>query len=321
MMFHTACFQCHMSIKYHGLGKGLGALINKKTDSMASIDPASSVSGIKNSEAIFYIEIDKVHPNPDQPRREFDEAELHNLSVSIREHGILQPLVVSRVENITASGIDVKYQLIAGERRLRASKLAGLFQVPVIVKKVTPKENLELAIIENVQRSDLNAVEKAVAYQRLINEYGLSQADVAGRVGKSRESVANVLRLLNLPQEIRDAISAGKINEGHARAILMVKDEKSQMDLFYKIINMGLNVREVEGIARTASPVKARFIEIDPNAKYLISQLEDVIGAKVSFKPKTKGGRIIIEYYQQGDLENIVNKICKSSSENSTLNS
>jgi ParB family chromosome partitioning protein len=201
-----------MSIKYHGLGKGLGALINKKTDSMASIDPASSVSGIKNSEAIFYIEIDKVHPNPDQPRREFDEAELYNLSISIREHGILQPLVVSRVENITASGIDVKYQLIAGERRLRASKLAGLFQVPVIVKKVTPKENLELAIIENVQRSDLNAVEKAVAYQRLIDEYGLSQADVAGRVGKSRESVANVLRLLNLPQEIREAISVGKIN-------------------------------------------------------------------------------------------------------------
>lgn len=301
-------------MKYHGLGKGLGALIAKKPEIINANSGEASVSSvaIKNSDAIFYIEIEKIHPNPDQPRREFDEKELQDLAGSIREHGILQPLVVSKVENATPSGMAVSYQLIAGERRLRASKLAGLFQVPVIVKKVTPKENLEWAIIENVQRSDLNAIEKAIAYQKLMDEYGLSQADVAGRVGKSRESVANVIRLLTLPQEIKDAVSVGKINEGHARAILMIRDPKAQMDLFYKIVNMGLNVREVETIARSASPVKARFVEIDPNAKYLISQLEDAIGAKISLKPKSKGGKLIIEYYETTDLENIVNKICKS---------
>lgn len=303
-------------MKYHGLGKGLGALITKKPDSnVNSGEPMAASVGVKNSEAIFYIEIDKINPNPDQPRREFDEKELQDLAISIREHGILQPLVVSKVENATSSGMAVSYQLIAGERRLRASKLSGLFQVPVVIKKVTPKENLEWAIIENVQRSDLNAIEKAVAYQKLMDEYGLSQVDVAGRVGKSRESVANVVRLLSLPQEIKDAISVGKINEGHARAILMVKDPKAQMDLFYKIVNMGLNVREVETIARSVSPVKARFIEMDPNSKHLISQLEDTIGAKISLKPKAKGGKLIIEYYESQDLENIVNKICRSCNE------
>lgn len=300
-------------MKYHGLGKGLSALIVKKTDAnINSTESISAFSGIKNSEAIFYIEIDKIHPNPDQPRREFDEKELQDLAGSIREHGILQPLVVSKIESATPSGMLVSYQLIAGERRLRASKLAGLLHVPVVIKKATPRENLEWAIIENVQRSDLNAIERAVAYQRLIDEYGLSQVDVAGRVGKSRESIANVLRLLNLPQEIKDAISAGKINEGHARAILMAKDPKSQMDLFYKILNMGLNVREVESLAKGVDQMRVRFASIDPNARYLISRLEDMVGAKVSLKPKTKGGRIIIEYYKSEDLENIVNKICKN---------
>lgn len=303
-------------MKYHGLGRGLGALIAKKENQMSGDMHSSTGGGVVKSEAIFYIEIDKINPNPDQPRKEFDETHIKDLANSIGEHGILQPLVVSKSEKISSTGIDVSYQLIAGERRLRAAKLAGLFQVPVIVRRVTPQENLELAIIENVQRSDLNALERAIAYQRLTDEYGLSQQNVATRVGKSRESIANLIRLLNLPQEIQNAIAAGKINEGHARAILMVKDEKGQMDLFYKILNMGLNVREVEDIARTASSRMKPAIELDSNIKYMITQLEDAIGAKVSLQPRKKGGKIIIQYFNSNDLGNIVGKICGASPQN-----
>lgn len=300
-------------MKYHGLGKGLGALITKKENQSGGEPqlPAGITVPVR-SDAVFYIEVDKINPNPDQPRKEFDEAHIKDLANSIREHGILQPLVVTKEEKVSPTGIDVSYQLIAGERRLRAAKLAGVPQVPVIVKKVTPQENLELAIIENVQRSDLNALERAIAYQKLMDEYGLGQQDVAVRVGKSRESIANLMRLLNLPQEIQDAIASGKINEGHARAILMVKDEKSQMDLFYKILNMGLNVREVENIARTASARVKPAIDLDPNIKYMATQLEDVIGAKVSLQPKKKGGKIVIQYFDSDDLGNIIGKICGS---------
>lgn len=292
-------------MKYHGLGKGLGALISNR-----NMDTA--VQSSKPEGAIFSIEINKIYPNPDQPRREFNDVQLKELADSIRDYGILQPLVVSKIEQITPSGIDVKYQLIAGERRLRASKLAGLLEVPVIIRKVAPKENLELAIIENVQRADLNAIERAAAYQRLVEEYGLSQQEVAGRVGKSREAVANVMRLLNLPEEIKASLCAGKINEGHARAILAVKEPKDQMDLFYKILNMGLNVREVENIARIASgknSPRAVFV-LSADTKNLISQLEESLGTKVKITPTAKGGRILIEYYNQDDLENIVVKIC-----------
>lgn len=286
-------------------------MISKK-DNLASGVSQDNFFGAKNGDAIFYIEISKINPNPQQPRKEFEESQLRDLSDSIREHGILQPLVVSKLEKISPNGIEVSYQLVAGERRLRAAKLAGLFQVPTIIRKTTPKENLELAIIENVQRSDLNAMERAMAYQKLIEEYNLTQQEVASRVGKSREAVANLLRLLNLPQEIKDAISSGKINEGHARAILMVKDSQNQMDLFYKILNMGLNVREVENIARTVLSGVKKITEIDPNVKFMASQIEDAVGAKVSVQPRAKGGRIIIEYYHPSDLENIVSKICRS---------
>lgn len=290
-------------MKYHGLGKGLGALISNRNINTAT--PSGKLEG-----AIFYIEISKIYPNPDQPRREFDDDQLNELADSIRDYGILQPLVVSKIEQITQSGIDVKYQLIAGERRLRASKLAGLLEVPIIIRKVAPKENLEIAIIENVQRADLNAIERGAAYQRLMDEYGLSQQEVASRVGKSRESIANVIRLLNLPEEIKSSLCVGKINEGHARAILAIKDAKDQMDLFYKIINMGLNVREVENIARmTRNSPRAVFI-LDADTKSLVSQLEESLGTKVKITPTAKGGKIMIEYYNQDDLENIVVKIC-----------
>lgn len=295
-------------MKYHGLGKGLGALISNRNNGQSH--DVQYFGGHKLSDAIFYIEIDKIHPNPDQPRREFDDTQLRELADSIRDHGILQPLVVSKIERVSANGLEVSYQLIAGERRLRASRLAELLQVPVIIRKATPKENLELAIIENVQRADLNAIERGAAYQKLMDEYGLSQQDVAGRVGKSREAVANVIRLLNLPEEIKSSLCSGKINEGHARAILAIKDTKDQMDLFYKIVNMGLNVREVENMARTTKNSPRAVFVLDADTKNLVSQIEESLSTKVKITPTAKGGKIMIEYYNQDDLENIVVKIC-----------
>lgn len=299
-------------MKYHGLGRGLGALISKKI-----ITEESKMSGgnLKSSGAVFYIETGNIHPNPEQPRRDFDEKELNELAQSIREYGVLQPLLVSKVEDMTLMGIGVSYQLIAGERRLRAAQKAGLSEVPVIIKKTTPRQDLEIAIVENVQRADLNPLERAVAYKRLMEDHGLIAQQMADKIGKSRESVANLLRLLNLPQEIQDAISSGHITEGHARAILMVKDPKEQIDLFRKILNMGLKVREVENMARLISAgAAARKIkeELSPQARFLVSRLEDILKTKVNFLPRAKGGRVVIECYSHGDFENVVSKICGS---------
>lgn len=299
-------------MKYHGLGKGLGALISKKTN---VVESKIETGDLKSSGAVFYIETEKIHPNPQQPRREFNEKELSDLAQSIREYGVLQPLLVSKVEDMTSFGIGVSYQLIAGERRLRAAQKAGLAEVPVIIRKTTPRQDLEIAIVENVQREDLNPMERAVAYKKLIEDYSLTAQAMADKIGKSRESVANLLRLLNLPPEIQDAISAGHITEGHARAILMVKDPKEQIDLFRKILNMGLKVREVENMARLVSAGSAaRKLkeELSPQARFLVSRLEDTLKTKVNFMPRAKGGRVVIECYSHDDFENVVSKICGS---------
>lgn len=297
-------------MKYHGLGRGLGALISKKINT----DENKADSGsLKSGGAVFYIEIKKIHPNPQQPRKEFGEKELKELSNSIYEHGVLQPLLVSKIEQTTPSGIEVSYQLIAGERRLKAAQMAGFVEVPVIIKKANSRQNLEIAIVENVQREDLNPMERAMAYKKLLDEFNLTIQTVAEKVGKSREAVANLLRLLNLPREIQDAISSGQITEGHARAILMVKDQKEQMDLFHKILNLGLKVREVENIARRVGDgASARKIQeaLSPQARFLVSRLEDALKTKVNFLPRAKGGKVVIECYSHDDLENIVSKIC-----------
>ena len=220
-------------------GKGIESLIpNKKNKIKKSFS--------EKKEAIFFVDINKVKANPYQPRKEFDQEALESLAESIREHGIIQPLVVSKTQKDVVRGSDVEYQLIAGERRLLASKMIGLKEVPVIIRESTEKQKLEVSIIENVQRRDLNSIEKAEAYKRLEQEFSFTHQEIAKMAGVSRPVVTNTIRLLDLPQEIRKAILQGKIGMAQARAILMAKEPKKQKELFLKIITGKLSVSEIE---------------------------------------------------------------------------
>ncbi|MFH1656914.1 MAG: ParB/RepB/Spo0J family partition protein [bacterium] len=220
----------------NSLGKGLESLIPKKIE---EIEESYAVK----KESIFYIEINKIKPNPYQPRQEFNDKSIDDLAESVREYGILQPLIVTR----DGKG---SYQLVAGERRLMAAKKIGLAQVPVIIREPTKKEKLEVALVENVQRVNLNAMEKAEAFKKLQAEFSLTQKDIGQLMGMSREAVTNTLRLLDLPEEVKQALREKKISEGHARSILPIKDPKKQKLILEKIIKEGLNVREVETIAQ-----------------------------------------------------------------------
>jgi len=220
-------------------GKGLESLIPKKT-AKTSKEPAV------RKEPIFYIEINRIKSNPYQPRKNFDQDSLKSLADSIKEYGVLQPLLVSRIEKESGA----EYQLVAGERRLLASKMIGLTQVPVIVRDPTEKEKLEVSLVENVQRANLNPLEKAEAYKKLCEEFNFMQKDIAKMVGCSREAIANTLRLFDLPEEIKTALREGKITEGHARAMLTATDVEKQRIIFLQTIRDGLNVREVESLAQ-----------------------------------------------------------------------
>lgn len=232
-------------------------------------------------DAIFWIEVEKIKPNPYQPRREFNEEALRDLAESIRMYGVLQPLVVTRSEKIKDDGgLAVEYELISGERRLRASKIAGLVQVPAIIRSNTDdaRTKLELAIIENLQREDLNPVDRARSFQRLVDEFALKHAQIGAKVGKSREYVSNSLRLLMLPEEILNALSEGKISEGHARPLMMLIDRPEEQTTLFKEITMKkLSVREAESIARRVAYDKVRKKElmIDPEIVELEGKLTE----------------------------------------------
>jgi len=265
-----------------GLGRGLDSLIptsdnddtRKPDNGNLMLDPAL------------------IDPNPHQPRTSFDEAPLAELAASIREYGVLQPLLVSRAEN-------GRYQLIAGERRLRASKLAGLTSVPVIERSLDEQQKLELAIIENIQRENLNPVEAALSYRRLIDEFGLNQEDAAKKVGKARSTVANALRLLSLPAEIKQGLIDGKITEGHARSILAIEGKEAQLGFYHSIISEGMNVRQAEVHVQTKSDKPRKHT--DPDVRAAEKRLSESVGTKVRIKPK----QIVIEYYSPEDLERI----------------
>ena len=266
------------------------------------------------SNSIFWVDIDKIKPNPFQPRREFDEARLRDLSDSIRQYGVLQPLVVSRNEvQREGEGISVEYELIAGERRLRASKLAGLEQVPVIIRIGDDNmAKLELAIIENLQREDLNAVERARAFFRLVEEFKFTHGQVGTKVGKSREYVSNTLRLLALPQEILDALSASKISEGHTRPILMLADRpEEQMVLFKEIVFKKMTVRDAEKAARKIAFDRIRKKEYmpDPEITEMEEKLQETLGTRVHIEKKENGGYITIDFFTHDDLRTILDLI------------
>lgn len=265
--------------------------------------------------SIFWVEVDKVSPNPYQPRKEFDDDKLSGLAESIRQYGVLQPLVVTRHEELKDDGgLAVNYELIAGERRLRASKLAGLSQIPVIIRAVEDgdKAKLELAIIENLQREDLNPIDRAKAFQQLAKEFNLKHKEIAVKISKSREYVANTIRLLGMPEDIQGALSEGKITEGHARPIMMLADKpEEQMTLYKEILHNKLTVREAEAIARRIAVERARKKEIrfKPEIIELEKEFTEQLGTRVLIEPRKVGGTLIIQFFNEGDLRGILEKI------------
>lgn len=271
--------------------------------------------------SIFWIEVDKIEPNPYQPRREFDEHKLSDLADSIRQYGVLQPLVVTRREEVRDDGgISVIYELISGERRLRASRLAGVTQVPAIIRvgADTEKEKLELAIIENLQREDLSSIERAMAFHRLATDFGFKHHEIAKKVGKSREYVSNSIRILSLPQDVIDALRDGKITEGHTRPILMLVDKpEEQLTLFKEIMYKQLTVREAEALSRRMAQERVRNKEylVDPRILDLETQLAEKLGTRVHIEKRgEKGGKITIDFFSDEDLAGLLTSITNEDS-------
>ena len=278
-----------------GLGKGLGALLGDFTE-----EPLEK-------SAYQLLPIYKVEPNPDQPRQDFDEEELQALADSITVHGIIQPLTVRELP----SGY---YQIIAGERRWRAARMANLSDVPAVIIEADDKKAMELALIENLQRQDLNPLEEALGYQTLMNEYGLTQEEAAGRVGKSRPAVANALRLLGLCPEVQERVRKGELSAGHARAILQLKSEKKQQEAAQKIVALGLSVRQAELLCKNMSkepvPQKKEVFAVDYVAECEKS-LSKHLGRGVKIVNGKRKGRFELEFYGQEDLQNLLDALMK----------
>ncbi len=275
------------------LGKGLGALI----PDLSTLDDKE-----KKAIGVIEIELDKIVPNEYQPRKVFSDEKLKELASSIKEQGVIQPVIVHRA----GSG----YQLIAGERRWRAARLAGLKTIPALVKEATKRELLEMALIENIQREDLNALEAAEAYKRLLDEFKLTQEDLAKRVGKERSTVTNFLRILHLPKEVKQDIAAGALSMGHAKALLSLERSRDQIKAAALIVKKGLSVREAEALAdRLKNPPKEKKPRLSHELKALEEKLKKSLGTKVSIMSKSKGGRIVIEYYSPEELDRILEKI------------
>ena len=273
-----------------GLGRGLSALIPERPAGEGAV--------------LLEVAPGQIRPNPQQPRQRFEPDALRELADSIVEHGILQPLIVTALPP-SASGLQ-EYQLIAGERRWQAAKLAGLARVPVLVKDASPRAVLELALVENLQRADLNAIEEAAAYQQLRHEFGLTHEDIAQRVGKSRAAVTNSLRLLALPAEARQAVAEGSISEGHARVLLSLPDERSQLRLLELLIGRQLSVRQTEEAAR-------RLLDPKPAQPHQPEELErelaQRLGTRVSLARSRRGGRLTIHFYSDEELDALVSRL------------
>ena len=302
-------------VRRTGLGKGLDALLDNNDDGDLRISPSAEArasaapSPAKNKEQdVVQLPIEKLVANPGQPRKNFDETELQELADSIKSYGIIQPI-------IAANAGDGTYIIIAGERRTRAAKLAGLDAVPVIIRDYTDQKRLEISLIENIQRSDLNPIEEAAAYKNLMDFSGLSQDDLATRVGKNRSTVANALRLLKLPVEIQKSIEEGKVSSGHARALLSVTNSKSREKLYKDVLAGDVSVREAEKRAAELNAEKAdgkekpspakksakRPPEVDAMTEKFITKL----GTKVVIEGDLNKGRILIDYYSMEDLERL----------------
>ena len=278
-----------------GLGKGLGALLGDFNE------------GSQEENGLKKLPLHKIEPNPDQPRRDFDPEELEELAESIRTHGVIQPLTVREMPN-------GYYQIIAGERRWRASRLAGLEEIPAVIIEADDKKAMELALIENLQRSDLNPVEEASGYDSLIREYGLTQEEAAARVGKSRPAVANALRLLSLCEGVLDKVRSGELTAGHARAILQLKSEKKQLEAAQKISALGLSVRQAEMLCKnmTREPEKQPPIVLEVNyVAECEKNLSKHLGRGVKIVNGKRKGHFELEFYGQDDLQVLLDALMK----------
>ena len=289
-----------------GLGRGLDSLIPKKVSKISvsgSEDSIIDISHPDDKQKILQISPNKISVNPYQPRKKFSDAHIDELVESIKNYGIIQPLIVTKKE----SG---GFELIAGERRWRSAKKLDLKTVPVIVRDADRQEKLELALIENIQRENLNPIETAISYRKLLDEFNLTQEELAGRVSKSRSSVANSLRLLNLPEEIQDALSDGRISEGHGKIILGLENEVQQMALFRKIIHEGMSVSNTSLVSkenRNQKPKKEKEVNYkDRDREQLVREF---FGAKTEIKRKGSGGQILIDFYSEDELDEIINKL------------
>jgi ParB family chromosome partitioning protein len=278
-----------------GLGRGLGALIPGGENALAE-------------NGVMLVPVNLVFPNPRQPRSTMHPEELKDLTASIREHGVLQPLIV------TPGDLEGRYVLIAGERRLEAARLAGLASVPVIVRQATDQQRLEMAIIENVQRSDLSALEQAEAYRQLAEDFGLSHEDIAMRVGKSRVAVTNTLRLLKLPDVIKNALIEGRITEGHARALLALSTLEAQAAALQTVLKQELNVRQTEELVRKLSgekPARKPKPVAVPELVELEERLRSSLGTKVTLRSGRNGGTVTIHYYSDEELNALMGRLLK----------
>ncbi len=329
-----------MANNNHGLGRGLASLIPPKNSKVIrpisgkeeKVDAAEETKYVQQTQKqrqpqqkpqqkpqlypeslqddFLEVAISKIATNPQQPRHDFSENELQDLAASIKEHGIIQPLIVAKIA-------PEQYELIAGERRLKAAKLAGLEMVPVIIREEAgEREKLELALVENIQREDLNVLEESRAYKKLIEEFDLTQEEISEKVGKSRSSVANKVRLLGLPIEIQRALQEGKITEGHARSMLAISNPEKQRALFELILKDNLTVRQTEDKVRevTVSTHKRRVGAAvqDPILEEKGNQIAQALGTKVQIKKSGGGGKIIVDFYSPEELENITSKIIKT---------
>ena len=291
-----------MAKKMTGLGKGLDALFGGSVPAIEDVEEVETPQvELEENDKLRTLKITEVEPNREQPRKTFNQESLEELAESIKTYGIIQPIVVSKQDGY--------FGIVAGERRWRAAKLAGLEEIPAIIREDDEQTNKEIALIENIQREDLNPYEKAVGIRHLMDKYGLTQEEVSKKIGKSRSSVSNTVRILNLAPDVLELVKQGKLTEGHCKALAGITDEKRQYEVAIRMIEKGMSVRQAENKNRTTKKEKT----LDPRYKYLYDDIEDkfqgFFGTKVKLDQGKRKGRIIIEYNNNDDLERMLNLI------------
>jgi len=287
-----------MSIAKRGLGRGLGALIAPASGGEKSVLPLTS------GRAVLTLDISKIVPNPRQPRKSFDNSKLNDLAASIREQGVTSPILVRKKGD--------QFEIVAGERRFRATKKAGITTIPAIIKDFTDEQSLEIAIVENLQREDLNPIEEALAYKALSLDFKLTHDQIAKKVGKDRSTVSNTVRLLDLPKEIRDSLASGQINTGHARPLLTIQGREKQIEAWKQILKMNMTVRDVEAVLGSKEKKQqkaAKKTALPPHLAEVREKLMQSLGTKVEIRGDEKKGKILVDYFSQEDLERIAEKL------------